>query len=472
MASIQYKKNKKGVLVARIQVSGKDPHTGKFKIYPRTISNEDGLTEAKFKKKINLLAAQFEEEIATACANQMEYIHTAVLTFSELAAEWIRSIDAHQSHNYYIHAKNACTAFNDYLKSIGLDKKPISEIKVRDVQLFINTFDKGYVRGKPVAKLKKPLPKTVSFRELDRDQIITRTCSYGMNHLDKNIRLSVAEELCRKYHLKFETYFEDVTQRVPYSPETVKGYRRVLRTLFNEAVRYEWITKNPVCATKIGATKGNDTLRPIEEKEVFSFKETQSFLKALNNVFDEFIHRVIPVKLMLLCGLRMGEICGLRWSDIDLVNGILHVNRNRLRSAERGTYEKEPKSKTSKRSVPIPGPLVEDLKKYYQWFEIADGNFAQKLDSYYIASTIYRTPIYPGSIRQWLANFEKRNGFKHVGCHGLRHTYCSILLAQNVPLQTVSRYLGHSDSTVTLQVYAHFIPDTQEKVINALDKLF
>ena len=123
-------------------------------------------------------------------------------------------------------------------------------------KFYMQEFEhKGYVRGKPVAKLKKPLPKTVSFRELDRDQIITRTCSYGMNHLDKNIHLSIAEEICRKYHLKFETYFEDVTQRVPYSPETVKGYRRVLRTLFNGAVHYEWITKNPVCATKIGATK-------------------------------------------------------------------------------------------------------------------------------------------------------------------------------------------------------------------------
>ena len=68
--------------------------------------------------------------------------------------------------------------------------------------------------------------------------------------------------------------------------------------------------------------------------------------------------------------------------------------------------------------------------------------------------------------------FEKKNGFKHISCHGLRHTYCSILLSQNVPIQTVSRYMGHSDSTVTLQVYAHFIPDTQEKVIDALDKLF
>ena len=103
---------------------------------------------------------------------------------------------------------------------------------------------------------------------------------------------------------------------------------------------------------------------------------------------------------------------------------------------------------------------------------MADISFNKKLDSYYLACTIYRTPIYPGSMRNWLCNFEEKRGFKYITCHGLRHTYCSILLSQNVPIQTVSRYMGHSDSTVTLEVYAHFIPDTQEKVIDALDKLF
>lgn len=49
--------------------------------------------------------------------------------------------------------------------------------------------------------------------------------------------------------------------------------------------------------------------------------------------------------------------------------------------------------------------------------------------------------------------------------------YCSLLLAQNVPIQTVSKYMGHSDSTVTLKVYSHFIPDTQEKVVFALNNL-
>ena len=383
MAYIKFSKTKKGVLVARIQISGKDPQTGEHKIYPKNIQNEDGLSEAKFKKKINLLAAELEQQIADDYKNKTNHIHTGILTFSQLAKEWISGIIAHQSHNYYLRASNVCKTFNEYLKSIGLDRKPISEIKVRDVQLFINTFNKGYVKGKPTAKLKKELPNYVSFRELAQEKILSRCSSYRMNHDDCCILLSSAQEICNKYNLDFDKYFEDASVRVPYSPETVKGYRRVLRTLFNEAVRYEWITKNPVCATKIGTSKGNMTLRPVEEKEVFSFKEAQDFLKALDSVFDEYIHRVIPIKIMLLCGLRNGEVHGLRWTDIDLDNGILYVNRSRLTSPERGVYEKGPKSKTSKRSVPIPAPLVEDLRKYYKWFEIADQSFDTKLDQYY-----------------------------------------------------------------------------------------
>ena len=60
----------------------------------------------------------------------------------------------------------------------GLDKKPISEIRVRDVQLFLNSFEKGYVKGKPLAKLIRPLPERVNFRELARDNILSRVSSY------------------------------------------------------------------------------------------------------------------------------------------------------------------------------------------------------------------------------------------------------------------------------------------------------
>ena len=65
---------------------------------------------------------------------------------------------------------------------------------------------------------------------------------------------------------------------------------------------------------------------------------------------------------------------------------------------------------------------MEDLKKYMAWFRIADDEFDNKLDEYYFAVNIYRQPEGISSTGQWLKKFEKKNGFKQVSCHGLRHT--------------------------------------------------
>lgn len=105
------------------------------------------------------------------------------------------------------------------------------------------------------------------------------------------------------------------------------------------------------------------------------------------------------------------------------------------------------------------------------WFRIADKEFDSKLDEYYFAVNIFREPEGTSSTSNWLKDFEEKHGLRRVTPHGLRHTYCSILLSQNVPIQTVSKYLGHSDSTITLEVYSHFLPDTQEKVTAALSNL-
>lgn len=146
-------------------------------------------------------------------------------------------------------------------------------------------------------------------------------------------------------------------------------------------------------------------------------------------------------------------------------------NEKSLVSREFGVYEKSPKTKTSLRDIPMPDNLMEDLKRYKDWFRLADDNFDEKQDEYYLAVGLDRQPLYPHTIAHILTKLEAKYGFKHVSCHGLRHTYCSLLLSQNVPIQTVSKYMGHSDSTVTLEVYSHFIPDTQEKVVFVLNNI-
>lgn len=402
MAHYDIKRNKKGELQARIQVSGKDVTTSKSKIFPKTVYNEQNLTESKFRKYVERAAIEFEDEVKTAYLEQTTALSNKVLTFAELMKEWKANVLANQSISYYLAAQTVEKKFNTYLKERHLDNKPISAITVRDVQMFLNSFN---------------------------------------------------------------------TTEHKYSQESVKGYRRILRVLFNEAMRYEWITKNPVCGTKVGATKGDVCLKEVNEKQVFSIKESQEFLCALDAAQEKHIQFVIPIKLMLLTGMRIAEIHGLRWSDIDFDNRIIHVRRNRLYAQGFGWYEKLPKTKTSFRDIPIPQTLIADLETYKDWFRLADSSFDDKLDEYYIASNINRESTRTNSIGPWLKDFENRHGFKNVTPHGLRHTYCSILLSQNVPIQTVSKYMGHSDSTVTLKVYSHFIPDTQDKAIQALNAI-
>lgn len=473
MAYYKITKDKKGNLVAKMQAYGKDLTTGEKKIYTKRFYNENGLTEAKFKKFLDKESIAFEEELERAYREHDVSVKARVLTFHELMAEWKENIKTNLSISYYERANEVERKFNEYLKEVNLYDKPISAITVRDIQLFLNSFTakKYNLTLKLTARLKNPLPKTVNFRQLAREGILDRCRSYHMNHYDSHIMKETAQAICDRYNLKYDDYFETVKNEKAYSAETIKGYRRILRTLFNEAVRYEWITKNPVCGTKIGAGNSNTSLRAVPEKEVFSFREAQEFLEMLDNLSDDIINQRVCIKLMLLTGIRNGELHGLRWSDVDLKKHILHVRRNRLVSREFGIYEKCPKTKTSLRDIPMPDNLVDDLKKYKEWFRLADEHFDEKQDEYYLAVGLDRQPLYPHTIAHILTKLETKYGFKHVSCHGLRHTYCSLLLSQNVPIQTMSKYMGHSDSTVTLEVYSHFIPDTQEKVIFALNNI-
>ena len=325
MAYFKITPNKKGELQAKIQVSGKDLSTGKNKLFVKRVYNTDGLTEAKFRKQVEKLSIEFEEDVLKAYKEETTVLRSTVLTFSQLMQEWKATIKANLSINYYTHAERVEKLFTAFLKEHRLDDKPISAITVRDVQMFLNSFTQnGYAR-KLTVRMKKDFPKAVSFRELARENVITRCSSYGLRRKGNSIEKETAIAICEHCDIAFDEYFEEVSSEKKYAAETIKGYRRVLRTLFNEkgyrrvlrtlfneAVRYEWIVKNPVCSTKIGAGSSNTSLRSVPEKEVFSFAEAREFIARLNELPPEDIYKKIPIKLILLMGMRTAEVCGLQ----------------------------------------------------------------------------------------------------------------------------------------------------------------
>ncbi|MBR2467186.1 MAG: site-specific integrase [Clostridia bacterium] len=471
MAYFKIEKNKRGELVAKIQASGKNPKTGENSVFSKRVYNTDNLSEAKFRRLVERTAREFEDEIRDAYEKGNVQVRTRVPTFPELMSEWKDGVKKTLSYSYYLRADDTEKKFNAFLKEQRLYKSPVSEIKVRDIQLFLNQYLTGTYEKSETSRMKKDFAPFVNLRALEREGIISRNASYNLRFKEASIRTEAAERMCEKYRLKFDDYFERNVTVGQYSVETVKGLRRILRTVFNEALRYEWIQKNPVVGTKLNAGNSNVSLKPIKEKEVFNMREAQDFLRRLDELPGDMNYKRIPLKFMLLTGVRIAEMNGLRWSDIDYEKRVVHIRRNRLYAKELGYYEKDPKTKNSIRDIPLPDALLKDLLEFEKWFKLSDDDFDLKKDEYYVASNIYRQPVGECTITQWLKKYEKAWGTKDISCHGLRHTYCSLLLSQNVPIQTVSRYMGHSDSTITLKVYSHFIPDTKSQVVYVLDNL-
>ena len=156
MAYCSITKNRRGELVAKLQASGKDPKTGENKVYSKRVYNENQLTEAKFRRYAEKLGVEFEMEVRAAYEAGTEQIRSRIYTFSELMAEWTESIKQNLSFTYYKKAKKTGQLFNTFLEERRLAKSPVTEIKVRDVQQFLNLFSAEALGGF-VAITKLPL---------------------------------------------------------------------------------------------------------------------------------------------------------------------------------------------------------------------------------------------------------------------------------------------------------------------------
>lgn len=139
--------------------------------------------------------------------------------------------------------------------------------------------------------------------------------------------------------------------------------------------------------------------------------------------------------LMICCGLRRGEMLGLRWSDIDVDRAVLHVERQRIRVDGRILVTR-PKSPASIRDIPLSDHLLSILRLHAVGsgaiIECSEHQFADGLD-------------------QAL----KAGGLPRVTLHGLRHTFASVAAAEEVPVKSVQLLMGHSHFQVTADVYAH-----------------
>ncbi len=166
------------------------------------------------------------------------------------------------------------------------------------------------------------------------------------------------------------------------------------------------------------------------------------------------------IYLCLFTGLRLGEICSLKWADIDQEKGLLHVNRTvqRIESkagpAKTTLLETPPKSVFSKREIPISDTLLSLLTK-----------FRQEEQEYVLKSS---KPMEPRTYQNHFKKYLKQIDAPNYNFHILRHTFATNCIDSGMDVKSLSEILGHSNVQITLNKYVHPSMDTKRKYINAL----
>jgi len=240
-----------------------------------------------------------------------------------------------------------------------------------------------------------------------------------------------------------------------YSLRTVRAVRQRLHQVFEEALALEVIARNPVDPVKVRAPKGEGqgkAARALEPHEV------SAFLKALDHHKDP--RTALALRLCLACGLRRGEVLGLKWEDLDLEAGILTVRRAWTENGKELLLT-APKTAKGRRTVPIPHQTLQRVKAYREMW-LRQGFSPEELQGRWVFPNLEADgsrPIHPHSLNKALERIRKALGLPHFRLHDLRHTYGSFLLANGAPVELVSERMGHANPNITLAVYRHLLEE-------------
>lgn len=245
------------------------------------------------------------------------------------------------------------------------------------------------------------------------------------------------------------------------SPSTVRRYATVLRSILSLAYQLEY-TDNDAGASKRIIFPKIETC----EVEVYTEDEVRVIFSALD---AEPINIRALVELAIFTGMRRGEIVGLKWADIDFENQCLSIKRSIYKPKDGKALEKEPKSKSSIRTISLPEHLIKTLLEYklHQDRHISFmGEAWNKLD--YVFTEEDGLVMNPQTPTRQFSNFLKRHNIRHLKFHGLRHTSATMLLANGCDIKTVSSRLGHADLETT-GIYLHALESTDRKAAKTFD---
>lgn len=241
------------------------------------------------------------------------------------------------------------------------------------------------------------------------------------------------------------------------SIKSVKDILIVLKMIIRFGEKNKWLASHLALDIKY------PTDRERKEIEVLSRNDHK---KIISYIQDNFTFRNLGIYICLNTGLRIGEICALKWGDIDIDNGVISVRQTiqRIYIIEKDIKRTEliidtPKTKNSIRDI----PMTKELKKIIKHIKPIINN------AYYVL-TNEEKPTEPRTYRNYYKQFLSSLNISLLKFHGLRHSFATRCIESKCDYKTVSVLLGHSNISTTLNLYVHPNMEQKQKCIDQMFK--
>ncbi len=225
-------------------------------------------------------------------------------------------------------------------------------------------------------------------------------------------------------------------------------------SILNYAMDFYNLEKN--IASKVGNFSKQEYIKKVD---FWTYAEFNVFI---NNVDDD-LYKTLYITLYNT-GLRLGECLALNW--LDLENGYLKVNKTLAKEKRNNDYIfTTPKTKQSNRQIKLDNTtlkLLDDLKKHYQ-------NYIGFEEKWFIFGGL--VPLSQSTVGRRKKGYCVKANVKEIKIHDLRHSHATLLLSKGIPVTVISKRLGHSDMTMTLNTYSHLIPEDENKAVDLLNNL-
>lgn len=300
--------------------------------------------------------------------------------------------------------------------------------------------------------------------------------------------------LTRLYSDLAETGYIRNGKQKPYSTRTIKRIHQIISSSLNTAVYWQLIESSPCQRVK----------PPKVEKQAdvkhFTLEQTQAFLNQLDKPYTvahwgrtkkdgseskkHYEEKTIPLQFKVLFhlavfgGFRRGELIALTWNDIDFQNHTITINKASARTKD-GIITKSPKTFSSNRTVTLPADTINILQKYkaeQQSYQLSLGSYWKGNNYLFIQDDGKQMDIStPNKVFQKVIriyNETHEDKLPEITLHGLRHTSATLLIAQNIDVKTVSNRLGHSETSTTMDIYAHALKKQDKLAAESLSALF